>query len=91
MVALEVPVLRDEHAIVGVGRLSQRTVLGPVSLGKVNRVYCIVAGSYERPRQARRELRDDEKLHPASGIRRFPAASAPYSSAASTSSRSRSG
>ena len=54
----------------------------PSALPKVQCVKGIVPGRDERPRQPRRKLRVKEKLHPASGIRRFPTARAPYSSAA---------
>ncbi|HYH48210.1 MAG TPA: hypothetical protein VEG38_01555, partial [Acidimicrobiia bacterium] len=71
MAVPEVAILGDEDPVVCVRRLAPGPARVPIALPKVQCVKGIVPGRDERPRQPRRKLRVKEKLHPASGIRRF--------------------
>jgi hypothetical protein len=88
----EVLIPRDHDAGVDVGALRDLGVGRPVPIGQLDRVHRIVPGSVQELRKAGRQLRVDQELHAAdSGTTRRPAARAPNSNVARTSSRSRSG
>lgn len=89
----EVSILRDDDAVGGVGRLGDVGVHCAVAVRQLGRVNHIVPGGGELAGQSNGKLSVDEELHaaPSGTTRRIPEASAPNSSAANRSSRSRSG
>jgi hypothetical protein len=89
----EVSILGDHDATVCVAALDDLAVGRAVSAGQLDRVRRLVSSSCEELREPRWQLRVNQEFHAAeSGTMRLrPAARAPNSKAARTSSRSRSG
>jgi broad specificity phosphatase PhoE len=93
MAVAEVTVLGDHHTIFCIGCPGDLRVGRSVAAGQLRCMDHVVASGGDRTCESQRELGVDQELHvaPRGTIRRIPDASAPNSSAASRSSRSRSG